>query len=180
MAFDGNVGPLALTLEEKQTLLAKANGGLHKRSATLCKYLLKRISADDQSDVLVESLSEVSIEHILPTNLSPKSSWLVTIPDPRERDAANRSLGNLTLLSWDQNRAARNMGLEAKLRVYFPDGRPTPHAITNELMGVASWTLADITRREALMLATVRRIAGIHDGTKPQRPKRKGSGGGSR
>jgi len=165
-------GPLALTSDDHSALLLKANGSLHKRSAATCKYLLKRISASLPGDVLIASLTDVSVEHVLPTSPAQNSSWLRDFPDAGERVACNKLLGNLVLASRQQNTDARNQGLEAKQRILFPGGQPSPHAITNLLMGLAAWTASDIRARDALFMERLREIAGIAKEAAPARRKK--------
>jgi hypothetical protein len=173
-ANEGAVGPLAINREDQEALLAKANGSLYRRSAATCKYLLKRISAIDASDITVESLTDVSVEHVLPTNISNNSPWLQVIPNADERAACNRLLGNLVLISRQQNKDAKNQGFQAKLRVYFPAGQASPHAITNDLLGATSWTAQDIRSRDAALMSKLRSLVGIPPDVGPGRRKKKG------
>ena len=165
-------GPIALTSEDQGALLLKANGSLHKRSAATCKYLLKRISATFPGDMLVASLTDVSVEHVLPTSPAQNSSWLRDFPDASERVACNKLLGNLVLATRQQNTEARNQGLEAKQRILFPGGQASPHAITNMLMGISAWTAGDIRARDALFTERLREIAGVAKEAAPARRKK--------
>jgi len=172
MLPDGSQSPLALSQEDQEALLSKANGGLHRRSPGTCKYLLKRISASYPGDVLNESLGDFSVEHVLPTNLSNNSPWIKIIPDPDERAACNRLLGNFVLISKQQNKEAKNQGFDIKLRVYFPHGQPSPHAITNQLIGFRTWNAVDIRTREAMLISRLRQIVGIPDNVGPARKRK--------
>ena len=167
VVMDGSQAPLALDLEEQGKFMLNVTCNLYERNSTTCKYLLKRISASYPGDESALSLADVTIEHLLPTNVPDKSPWLKQIPDPQERQACNRLLGNLSLVSKQQNKEARNQGLDAKLRVLFPDGQPSAHAITNHLIGARSWNAVDIRARDALLLKRVREIWNISDQAVP-------------
>ena len=161
MAIDGSSAPLALEPAEQAKLILNASSNLYARSTANCKVLLKRISACYPDDELVDSLSDVTVEHVLPTNIPDKSPWLAEFPDASERQACNKLLGNLVLITRQQNKDARNQSLEAKMRAYFPAGAPTPHAITNQLIGASGWNAADVRNREFEMQKRIREIWNI-------------------
>jgi len=171
MAFDGVLGLMELNGDEQAKLLLNAGSNFYQRSAAACKCLLKRLSASYPGDVAVETLKGVTIEHVLPTNPSGKSPWLVAIPESADRTDCNKLLGNLVLVSKQQNDEAKNQGLDAKLRVFFPGGQLSPHAITNQLMGARSWTANDIRARDAALKRRIREIWGIPDKVVPSRKR---------
>ena len=161
MAIDGSEAPLALLPDELDKLLRNASSNLYSRSGVNCKVLLKRISACYPGDDLVDSLADVTVEHVLPTNVPDRSPWLKEIPSASDRQSCNRLLGNLVLVTRQQNKDARNQSLDAKLRVFFPRGVPSPHAITNNLIGTRTWNMVDVRHREAEMQKRIREIWNI-------------------
>ena len=167
----GRRGLLVLSPEEHAKLLLKTSSNLHQRASANCKLLLKRLSASYSGDVAVDSLKEITVEHVLPTSPTGKSPWFREIPDSEDRLTCNKLLGNLVLVSAQQNREARNLGLGAKLNIVFPGGQPSPHAITNQLLGVRTWNADDIRRRDAALKQRIREIWRIPDKIEPARKR---------
>lgn len=144
--------PLNLTDDEQWTMVLNARSNLYHRSQSTCKLLLKRLSASYPGDDPMPVLADVTVEHILPRNLSAESPWRRAIPDAEEREACSKMLGNLVLLSKQQNKDARNNAFEIKQGIVFPAGRPSPHAITNQIKGLPQWGADEIRARDAYLL----------------------------
>ncbi len=155
-----NVLPASLLLseEEQGTIQLNARSNLYQRSQSTCKLLLKRLSASYAGDTYLPSLSEWTVEHLLPRNISAESPWRQAIPNAEEREACSKMLGNLVLITKQQNKEARNNGFEVKHRVIFPHGQVSPHAITNQVLFMRHWTAEDIRARDAVLLQRVAEI----------------------
>jgi hypothetical protein len=67
-------------------------------------------------------------------------------------------LGNLVLITKQQNRDARNNAFEVKRRVIFPNGKASPHAITNQILTLSQWRAEDIRARDAALLQRLAEI----------------------
>lgn len=162
-------GPMALTVEEQGRVILNATSNLYQRSQTNCKLLLKRLSASYPGDDTMDVLADVSVEHFLPRILPADSLWRLEIPNAEEREACCRLLGNLVLVSRQQNKDARNLALAAKQRILFPDGQPSPHAITNQIMRVTSWKAANIRARDDELVQRMREIWKLTGKASPKR-----------
>ena len=164
-------GPLALSHEEQGKIILNATCNLYQRSQTNCKLLLKRLSASYPGDVLMSSLSDVSVEHLLPRSLPIDSPWRLDIPNAEEREACCRLLGNMVLVTRQQNKDARNHVLATKQRLLFPEGQPSPHAITNQIMRAKIWRAADIRARDAELVQRMRDIWNLTGKPMHRKPK---------
>lgn len=172
--LDGPDSPLELSRDEQRTALHNL-GRLHTRSQIVCKLVLLRISDDLAGAPQGLDPAHYTVEHVLPQKPSRTSVWRQSFPAADEREKCTHSLGNLVLITRDQNDKARNLDLAAKLNVYF---RPSPHplpAITQELVDVTAWQADNILEREERMLAAVRRIWQLDPG-KANGTERTGSG----
>ncbi len=158
MSEDGLTLQLALSDEEQWNVLLNASSNLYQRSQSTCKILLKRLSASYPGDAPMTSLTDVSVEHVLPRNLAADSPWRLQIPNAEEREACSKLLGNLVLVTKQQNKEARNHAFEVKQGVFFADGNTSPHAITNQIMRQRHWRAEEIRARDADLL---RRMAEI-------------------
>jgi hypothetical protein len=64
-------------------------------------------------------LPRATVEHVLPERPDPSSQWVKDFPDELARDVLCRSLGNMTLLSPDDNeKRAANRDFNEKVLVY--------------------------------------------------------------
>ena len=170
-ATDDPAGPLVLTAEEQGRVVFNATSNLYQRSQTNCKLLLKRLSASYPGDEAMDILADVSVEHFLPRILPIDSLWRLEIPNAEEREACCRLLGNLVLVSRQHNKDAKNRAMADKQRILFPDGQPSPHAITNQIMHVTSWKAADIRARDAQLVQRMREIWNLTGKAKPKPPR---------
>ncbi len=168
---DGWVAPMALTAEEQWTMLLNVRGNLYHRSPSACKLLLKRLSASYPGDEYMHSLAEVTIEHLLPRNLSVQSPWRQAIPNSEEREACSKMLGNLVLITKQQNKDARNNGFDIKHRIIFPGRQASPHAITNQVISQLQWRAEDIRARDADLVQRMTQIWQLDEQPPPRRPK---------
>ena len=132
---------------------------LHKRNPKGCKLLLLRLS-DEISDTVADvNPDNYSIEHVLPQRPSATSEWRQWFPNPEERSQAIECLGNLVLITPQQNDRARNAVWSAKKEIYSTANARTPLlAITRDVMDSQEWRGADIEARERRLFAVIEKI----------------------
>ena len=138
-----------------QALNNLRSNNIHRKA--FCRPLLRRISTalGDPMEKLADGL--ITIEHVLPRNPPSKREWWSTFSKPKQLKAYTNRLGNLTLLTPEENREAdsRNYGekqgilqrsaLEMSRHAarYRKWDQETIDARTNELIGLvfAEWDL---------------------------------------
>lgn len=132
---------------------------LHKRNPKGCKLLLMRLS-DEISDTVADvNPDSYSIEHMLPQRPSATSEWRQWFPNPEERSQAMECLGNLVLITPQQNDRARNAAWSAKKEIYSAANVKTPLlAITRDVLDSQEWRGADIEAREKRLLGVIEKI----------------------
>jgi hypothetical protein len=147
--LDAADGPLTFSRQELRTMQYNLRS-VHGLNASTAKHLLMRLT--DAKAGRPESLSlpdKMTVEHVLPKKLGQGSPWRAWFADPAEREQCTDSLGNLVLVTKDQNDRASNLGFARKLDVYFNSpGEPTP-AINRDLRARTEWSARDIRAREA-------------------------------
>jgi hypothetical protein len=154
---DAPDGPLELSRDELRNIAWNLRS-LHARSQLTCKLLLMRLSDELAGAPQGLEPSDYTVEHVLPQRPGRISEWRVWFPAPEQRESLGQSIGNLVLVTREQNDRARNLELSKKLAIYFaPGGGPVPH-ITRDLEGVTSWRPEDVTAREERLLEAVARI----------------------
>jgi hypothetical protein len=113
----------------------------------LARYYLRAIDKTIKSDpqpefVANEETDQITLDHVLPLNPSPK--WEA---DSEAAQAAQRLLGNMVLLRANQNRDVGNGSFEEKREALKQSG----YSITNEVADYETWTLDRIKERQARM-----------------------------
>lgn len=132
---------------------------LHKRNPRACKLLLLRLS-DEISDTISDvNPDSYTIEHVLPQRPSATSEWRQWFPNPEERSQAVECLGNLVLITPQQNDRARNAAWAAKKEIYASANVKAPIlAITRDVLDAQEWRGAEIAAREKRLLGVIEKI----------------------
>ncbi|HKD57341.1 MAG TPA: HNH endonuclease family protein [Hyphomicrobiaceae bacterium] len=147
--LDAPDSPLAFSRQEVRTMQYNLRN-VHGLNASTAKHLLMRLT-DAKSGRPESALlpNKMTVEHVLPKKLGAGSPWRTWFSDPTEREQCTDCLGNLVLVTKDQNDRASNLGFARKLDVYFNSpGEPIP-GINTDLRGRNEWRARDIRRREA-------------------------------
>lgn len=170
--LEGPDNPLEFTREETRNILYNLRG-LHARSQLTCKLLLMRLN--DEIAGAPQSLEpgELTVEHVLPQKPGRNSQWRVWYPLADERETCTQSLGNLTLVTRDQNDKARNMELPRKLAVYFSGAEPLH--ITRDLKALESWRREQILEREQRFQVLIHRLWGFEAARAASEPQAAGA-----
>lgn len=159
--LDAPDSPFGFSREEVRNIFYNLRG-IHTRSQLTCKLLLLRLNDELAGGPQRLDPSDYTVEHVLPQKPGRNSQWRLWYPLADDRDSATQSLGNLVLVSREQNDRARNMELPKKLEVYFGEGQEVPH-ITRELLGVKEWRKENIAERELRLLSLIHRLWGFED-----------------
>lgn len=149
--------PLELGREEMRNIIYNLKN-LHARSQLTCKLLLLRVNDELAGSPQGLDPQAYTVEHVLPQRPARGSVWRRWFPSPEARESATQSLGNLVLVTREQNDRARNLELAKKLGAYFAPGSGVVPFITAELAGKEQWTPEDVAAREARILDAVDRL----------------------
>jgi Protein of unknown function DUF262/Protein of unknown function (DUF1524) len=129
---------------------------IHKRGPKICKLMLMRLGDVGGGKFVDADPDRYTIEHILPQRPSATSEWRKLFPTSEDRSQCVESLGNLVLISQEQNDRARNASFEAKKAIYAVATAALPLlAITADVLGESEWRREDIERREQRLLTMI-------------------------
>jgi hypothetical protein len=148
---------------------------LHKRNPKVCRLLLLRLS-DEMADAAPDLDPDLyTIEHVLPQRPSASSTWRQSVPSAEERGELVDCLGNLVLITQQENDKARNASWSEKKEIY---GRTSSSkapllAITRDVLGEREWRRAEIEAREQRLIGLIEKLWRID--IKSQRPASRGS-----
>jgi hypothetical protein len=148
---------------------------LHKRNPKVCRLLLLRLS--DEMDEATPDLDPdlYTIEHVLPQRPSASSAWRQCVPSAEERGELVDCLGNLVLITQQENDKARNASWAEKKGIYGrTSSSKTPLlAITRDVLGEREWRRTEIEAREQRLIGLIERLWRID--IRSQRPASRGA-----
>ncbi|MBL8546560.1 MAG: DUF262 domain-containing protein [Hyphomonadaceae bacterium] len=141
-AGEGKQRALALTEAEQGRFFATLNRS-RKRDRQR-RLLLMRLEAAMPGGRLVRMTDDATVEHVLPKGGGP--GWNDIFPDPALRNELANLLGNMTLLTYDQNKEADTKPYGKKRAIYFDTNSPI-YALSKDIAPIADWTLQAIEER---------------------------------
>jgi 5-methylcytosine-specific restriction endonuclease McrA len=154
----GKEGPLQLTRTELRTIQHNLRD-MHARHASTAKHLLLRLNDAKAGKPVSSSLpDDMTVEHVLPKKFGRGSEWRRWHPDAVDRELCTDCLGNLVLVTKDQNDRAGNRELGHKLDVYFNTANAPVVALNADLHGRKEWKSRDIRAREADLLHLIEEL----------------------
>ena len=129
---------------------------LHKRAPKICKLILLRLGDVSAGRIVAVNPDHYTIEHILPQRPSATSEWRQLFPTAEDRSQCVESIGNLVLITQEQNDKARNASFDVKKVIYAQVSNGVPLLpITAEVLSVAQWTREEIEAREQRLLTMI-------------------------
>jgi len=131
----------------------------HKRNPKVCKLLLLRLGDEMSGGLDAVDPDLYTIEHVLPQRPAALSPWRQSFPSAEERAQLVESLGNLVLITQQENDRARNASWEEKKQIYSKGLRDAPMlAITRDAVQEREWLHGQIEAREQRLIGLVDRI----------------------
>ncbi len=144
----GPQGVMELTQAEHGRFIETLNRA-RKRDRSR-RLLMMRIEAAMPNGHRLSMTDDVTVEHVLPK--AGSAWWNQLFPDKKLRQEASNLLGNLTLVTHDQNERADNKSYAEKREVIFNTPGAPVHALTKDMEPVAEWTLAAIEDRQERLI----------------------------
>lgn len=143
---------------------------LHKRNPKVCRLLLMRLSDEMGDSSLNIDPDLYTIEHVLPQRPSASSAWRQSVPSAEERSELVDCLGNLVLITQQENDKARNASWEEKKEIYGKTASSTAPllAITRDVLAEREWRRPEIEAREQRLIGFIEKLWRID--LKSQRP----------
>lgn len=194
ISHDGQLDPdvlFAVPPGDQRRMITKCAFGLNDTVNRTEKAILIRLDAEISGRPIApymelfdddeEGVRTCTVEHVLPKGqrLPRESGWRDTFPDHEHRRAVAQSIGNLVLVSDDQNRRAAQHDFPQKQAVYFPNEAPHFFATTDMLRGLDRWTSEVIQARHDRLMGKLLAVFDL-DGPTPAFPMRAGERGGKK
>ncbi|HVZ05674.1 DUF262 domain-containing HNH endonuclease family protein [Hyphomicrobium sp.] len=149
---------------------------LHKRNPKVCRLLLMRLSDEMGDSALNIDPDLYTIEHVLPQRPAASSAWRRSVPSAEERGEIVDCLGNLVLITQQENDKARNASWDEKKKIYGTTASSVAPllAITRDVLGESEWGRAEIDAREQRLIGLIETLWRID--LKLQRPVSRNAG----
>ncbi|MFA5955518.1 DUF262 domain-containing protein [Hyphomicrobium sp.] len=131
----------------------------HKRNPKVCKLLLLRLGDELMGTMDMVDPDLYTIEHVLPQRPAASSSWRNVFASTEERAQLVESLGNLVLITQQENDRARNASWDDKKAIYAKGSTKVPLlAITRGVLEEAEWRKPQIEARELRLIGVIDRL----------------------
>lgn len=131
----------------------------HKRNPKVCKLLLLRLGDEMSGDMDMVDPDLYTIEHVLPQRPAASSPWRQMFASAEERAQLVESLGNLVLITQQENDRARNASWDDKKEIYAKASSKAPLlAITRDVLGETEWRKSQIEARELRLVGMIDRL----------------------
>ena len=131
----------------------------HKRNPKVCKLLLLRLGDELSGGLDAVDPDLYTIEHVLPQRPAASSPWRQLFPSAEERALLVESLGNLVLITQQENDRARNASWDEKKQIYSKGLRDASMlAITRDAIEEREWLHGQIEAREQRLIGLIDRI----------------------
>jgi hypothetical protein len=151
-AIDEQHGVLQLSRDEVRGIAFHLKD-FHKRNPKICKLLLLRLGDEMQGSLEAVDPDNYTIEHVLPQRPSASGPWRQLFASAEERGQLVESLGNLVLITQQENDRARNASWDEKKDIYARASVKAPLlAITRDILGEPEWRKGQIETREQRLI----------------------------
>lgn len=153
---------LELTQDEVFALFNALDGDVYLATRVV-KPLLLRLEQASHDGSANYDFPTISVEHVCPQTLEEGSQWAQWYAEGENHGTWLHTVGNLVLLNFRKNSAARNYDFEKKKTKYFAPGDTSPFTLTNEVREFSSWTPEDIKGRRKELLKRLAKDWNLND-----------------
>ncbi len=144
-----------LTQAEAFAMFNALDGDVYLATRVVKPILLRLEQASTDGSAIYD-YPTISVEHVCPQTLPDNSQWAEWFSDLEAHSSWLHTLGNLVLLNFRKNAAARNFEFDVKKSQYFAPGNSSAFTLTNEVRAYSTWMPSDIRERREILL---RRLA---------------------
>lgn len=155
----GKEGALELTKGEYDKLIAHL--AKSRRRDRQRRLLLIRIEAALPNGQRIDMTDDATVEHILPK--ASTKWWSERFSDPMRRQEMCNLIGNMTLISHEQQKLADTEPFPIKRKVYFETPGAPIHKLSEDIQPIPEWTYEEIERRQDRLVTALFQDWGLED-----------------
>lgn len=142
-----------LTDEEKKEFLETLDGNIYGLTARRRNYVILRLDSFVSCGGASYDSRILTIEHVLPQTVDPKSNWAKIWPNEDDRNIWLNKIANLVPLTRRHNSQAQNYDFDVKKTSYFTGKNgTTSYALTTQVLGEQHWGKSVVEARQHNLL----------------------------
>ena len=142
-----------LTDEEKKEFLETLDGNIYGLTARRRNYVILRLDSFVSCGGASYDSRILTIEHVLPQTVNPKSNWAKLWPNEDDRNIWLNKIANLVPLTRRHNSQAQNYDFDVKKTSYFTGKNgTTSYSLTTQVLGESTWGESVVAARQHNLL----------------------------
>jgi hypothetical protein len=153
-SLDNPLDTIELSTEEKQDFILALDGEIYKLTPRRRNYIILRLDSFCSTGAATYDPGRLTIEHVLPQTVNPKSQWAEWWPNEDERDQWLNRIANLVPLEKNKNSAAQNYDFDRKKKEYFTSKSGTSaYNLTTTVLAESEWKPETVNNRQIKLLS---------------------------
>ena len=142
-----------LTDGEKKEFLETLDGNIYGLTARRRNYVILRLDSFVSCGGASYDSRILTIEHVLPQTVDPKSNWAKLWPNEDDRNIWLNKIANLVPLTRRHNSQAQNYDFDVKKTSYFTGKNgTTSYSLTTQVLGESTWGESVVAARQHNLL----------------------------
>lgn len=155
-SLESPLGAVELTEAEKKLMRVRLDDKIYWLSARRRNYLILRLDSFLSDAAATYDPSVLTIEHVLPQTVDPKSEWATIWPDTLVRDEWIHRLANLLPLTQKRNSQAQNYDFDKKKFAYFGGKQGvSSYVLTTQVLNTPEWSPDVVMKRQGELLGVL-------------------------
>lgn len=147
------ISRLAISGKDIELLVEFLEDDIYTFSRRRLNYIILRLDSFMSDNAVSYDHKKLTIEHVLPQTVSPRSQWAQWWPKEEDREVWVHRLANLVALNRNRNSSAGNRDFAEKVDTYFKGNKNVPsYTLTTKMLGVRCWKMADLEKRQAELI----------------------------
>jgi uncharacterized protein with ParB-like and HNH nuclease domain len=152
-SFENPINTINLTEKETSEMRSALDGDIYELTPRRRNYIILRLDAFISDGGASYDPAILTIEHVLPQTVDPKSEWSTLWPDENARKAWVHRISNLVPLNRRRNSQAQNYNFDKKKSAYFKGSKNvSSYALTTQVLNTPAWTEEFLTKRQEELL----------------------------
>lgn len=143
-----------LTNSEKEEFVKVLGGDVYRMTSKRRNYVILRLNAFVSDGTPIDySPALLTIEHVLPQTVDPKSQWATVWSDALKREEWVHKIANLVPLTRPKNSEAQNFDFDKKKNVYFTGKKgTTAYPLTTQVVQETTWDEQTVIKRQQTLI----------------------------
>lgn len=153
-SLDDPITSIELTNSEKEEFVKVLSGDVYRMTGKRRNYVILHLNEFVSDGTPINySPALLTIEHVLPQTVDPKSEWATVWSDPAKRETWVHKIANLVPLTRPKNSEAQNFDFDKKKNVYFTGKKgTTAYPLTTQVVHEKTWDEQTVIKRQQTLM----------------------------